>query len=296
MRRILVPLDSSDLSTSILDDALRLAGPDGTLILLYEAKRTMGRAASAYVPELDLGPGKQHLEGLAEGLRSRGASVITLARSTFDVSAAIDEVAGVSDVDMIACATHSRGVIGTLLRGSVAWKVLSQSPVPVLLRHPITHSDWPAGKPEQRRILVPLDGSNLAEKALPLAQELATEWQAPIDLLLVMPEAHSDLSLLAPENYLECIGGTLGGKVKWHILSGNPVDIAAAFVYGAGITDIVMTSHGRTGLSRVFLGSVAYEIIRRVPLPVIVVPALFVRETAQHDDGVWHETATVPTP
>src|SRR5690349_6353666 len=121
MRRILVPLDGTDLGTSILDDAIRLAGPDGTLLLVQEVRRASGRAAAMYDPVFDAEEARLYLNGVAEGLRSRGISVATAARTTFHVAAAIDEAARANEVDMIACATHSRGAIGSLLWGSVAW-------------------------------------------------------------------------------------------------------------------------------------------------------------------------------
>lgn len=284
MRRILVPLDGSDLATTILDDAIRLAGPDGTLILTYEVKRPVGRGASVYVPEIDTEPAKMYLEGVAEGLRARGVSVVTVARSTFHVSAAIDDVARLNNADMIACATHSRGALGSLLWGSVAWKVLSQSPVPMLLRHPSPYGSRPVTAPDRRRILVPLDGSVLAEQALPLAQQLAGDWRAPIDLLLSIPESAGDVNPVAAEEYLERMASGMSGEVRRHVLEGDPVVATAAFARGAGVTDIVMTSHGRTGLSRVFLGSVAHDLIRAVPLPVIVIPALVAEAILQRDE------------
>jgi nucleotide-binding universal stress UspA family protein len=54
-----------------------------------------------------------------------------------------------------------------------------------------------------------------------------------------------------------------------------------------GITDVVMASHGRTGLARVILGSVADELIQRLHLPIIVIPALAAQ--AMHDEQVREE-------
>ena len=91
MRRILVPLDGSDLSTSILDDAIRLAGPGGSLLLIQEVRRVSGRAAAMYDPIFYPEEARQSLNGVAEGLRSRGISVATTVRTTFHVAAAIDD-------------------------------------------------------------------------------------------------------------------------------------------------------------------------------------------------------------
>ncbi|HLJ67602.1 MAG TPA: universal stress protein [Chloroflexota bacterium] len=299
MRRILVALDGSNLSATILDDALRLAGPGGELVLMHAVNRQRGRAAAIYNAELDTEPAREYLEAVAEGLRTRGATVRTQAKLTFNVSAAIDDVARANRVDMIACATHSRGAIGRLVWGSVAWKTLASSPVPVLLRHPVMGAApiFSASPPglnagvrafaathEHRRILVPLDGSQLAERALPLARTLATEWEAPVDLLRVIPDtAHGDPLAIA-QTYLDRISGSFATEVHAHILTGSPEMEIAAFALGAGATDLVMTSHGRSGLDRVFLGSVTHDIVHRLSLPVLIVPALAAAEVEEHVD------------
>jgi nucleotide-binding universal stress UspA family protein len=295
MRTILAPLDGTELSALILDDAVRLAGPGGTLILTQEVGRPRGRAAAVYDSRIDTEAAKEYLEGVAEGLRARGVSVRTVTRSTFRVSSAIEELARINDVDMIACATHSRGAIGTLLWGSVAWQVVSQSPVPVLLRHPVAEGKTTAITPEGRRILVPLDGSPLAEKALPLAQELAEEWQAPIDLVRVIPEALDSASTFPAMEYLTHISSGMPGKVQQHVLIGNPVEALVAFAQGAQVTEVVMSSHGRTGLARVLLGSVAHDIVHRLPVPVIVVPALAAAEVEQPADAGRHKAKVSTT-
>ena len=293
MRRILVPLDGSELSTSILDDAIRLAGPGGTLLLIQEVKRVSGRAAAMYDPVLDTEEARQYLNGIAEGLRSRGIAVVTNVRTTFHVAAAIDEAARANEVDMIACATHSRGAIGSLLWGSVAWKVLTQSPVPVMLRRPAVGDGRVATASGQRRILLPLDGSQLAEKALPLAQELAAEWAAPIDLVLIIPRLQAESDRDSMREYLNRIAKSLSGQVKTHVMIGDPVEELIAFAHGAGTTDVVMCTHGRTGLARVFVGSVASELIHRLAVPVIVLPALAEIRQSQAEEP---EVGATPIP
>lgn len=274
MRRILVPLDGSDLSTSILDDAIRLAGPGGSLLLIQEVRRVSGRAAAMYDPIFDTEEARQYLNGVAEGLRSRGISVATTVRTTFHVAAAIDEAARAHEVAMIACATHSRGSIGSILWGSVAWKVVTQSPVPVVLRHPALSNGRATVTSGPRRILLPLDGSPLAEKAVPLAQELAAEWAAPIDLVLVVPRLRAEAESGPMEEYLTRIAGSVPGRVQPHVMTGDPVEELIAFARGSETTEVVMSTHGRTGLARVFLGSVAYELVHRLSIPVILTPAL----------------------
>jgi nucleotide-binding universal stress UspA family protein len=293
MRRVLVPLDGTDSSTAILDDAVRLAGPDGTLILVQEVKRITGRAAGVYDPVLDTELARQHLAGVAAGLRARGISVTTHTHTTYHVAGAIAEAAREHEADMIACTTHSHGTLGSFLWGSVAWKVLVHSPVPVVLRHPNTGEGARPMPPQHRRVLVPLDRSQLAEKALPLALKLAAEWNAPIDLVVVVPFVREDADAPPVQDYLAHLRESLAGQVQTHVLTGDPVQELIAFVHGADVTDIVMTTHGRTGLSRVLVGSVAYEMIRRSALPVIVVPAL-AEARQENDDHIEAREALTP--
>jgi nucleotide-binding universal stress UspA family protein len=241
---------------------------------------------------------EQYLESVAEGLRAQGMTVSTTTAATFNLPVTIDDIARVYNVDMIACATHSRGTIGALGHGSVAWKVVSDSPVPVLLRHPPEHGEQPA--PDQRQLLVPLDGSSLGEEAVPLAYQLAVEWHAPLILIRVIPDfppdgiSHEEQQQEA-ESYLAGVAAKITVEVERHVLTGYPVESLAGFVQGAPVTDIVMASHGRTGLARMRMGSVTADVIHHVTVPVIVVPA-FAREMEQQKSEHEAEQSAPTTP
>jgi nucleotide-binding universal stress UspA family protein len=141
-----------------------------------------------------------------------------------------------------------------------------------------------------KRIVVPLDGSELAEQALKEATQLSTSLDVPLHLVRVvdtyrtqslpatgMALDYSMLSELAEEEiedaktYLEAQVRTLGGqglKVTGDVLHGP---IARQIVAAADKDDvIVMSSHGRTGIKRWFLGSVAEEVMRHAECPVLL--------------------------
>ena len=99
-------------------------------MLMGVINRPYGRGAGRYGVNADAEILRQYLESVAEGLRTRSVLVTTLAKSTFHVAVAIDEVAAVNEVDMIACTTHSHAGIVSLLWGSLAWRILSQSRFP----------------------------------------------------------------------------------------------------------------------------------------------------------------------
>jgi nucleotide-binding universal stress UspA family protein len=290
--RVLVPLDGTDLAASILPDARRVAGLDGELVLIRDATIHEAVLLGFLEQHLALETARSYLDTVAQTLRAEGVSVHVRPLVMGDAAAAIEEAAKILQVDMIACATHGRGPLGRLWWGSVAWRALVSSPVPVLLRHAETRQD--AGGLEraaETRIMVPLDGSSLAETALPLAQELAAQWHATIWLVHVVPDAwtapvaiYEGPTAPAPsdesdirrdmQRYLQGIARGMDGEVRADIVTGPTVDALAGTVDERSITDIVMASHGRSGLSRVILGSVADALIHRLHLPIVVVPAL----------------------
>jgi nucleotide-binding universal stress UspA family protein len=220
-----------------------------------------------------------------------------------DPAFAIDEAAKIFHADMIACATHGRGMLGRLLWGSVARRALVHSPVPVLLRH-AEDSEAPV-TPEraERRIMVPLDGSPLGEKALPWAQKLATQWQAEIRLVHVVPDQWTMFNAVSPSltddrpnpqdemvTYLRRIAEGLQGKVSARMMSGSVVERLVAAADEWAVTDVVMSSHGRTGLARVILGSVADSLVHRLHCPIVIVPALSV-QTAKVSEQIQEREA-----
>lgn len=280
MRRVLVPLDGSELAEVVLPDARRLAGPEGEVMLVRDAS-----IAPRYQERFNAEASLEYLKEMANDLRAQGVSVETQMLAMGDAALGVDEAATILEADMIAIATHGRNLAQRLLRGGVAWQALAHSSVPVLLRH-VQESEgtvW-ALELEQRHILVPLDGSQLSEEALPLAAQLAGEWQASILLAQVVPKRMATClespavprdnngDVLAARAYLDHIGENLRIPVEVSVLTGSTLDTLVAAVHEQSITDVVMASHGRTGLSRVILGSVADGLIQRLRCPIIVIP------------------------
>jgi nucleotide-binding universal stress UspA family protein len=138
-------------------------------------------------------------------------------------------------------------------------------------------------------ILVPLDGSELAESALPFAAELARRSGAPLELVHVhvpiSPEPiHVEGLPVIDEHmrsrrrdheraYLERMRERLGPDVTASavLLDGPVAASLAAHARARGTWLIVLTTHGRGGLERIWLGSVADELTRVSPVPVLLV-------------------------
>ena len=139
-------------------------------------------------------------------------------------------------------------------------------------------------------ILVPLDGSGFAEEALPRASEIATRLHEPVQLALVhavaamLPETvpggapHLDAHFRVDEQvYLEQLARRLseeaGVAVTTVILDGPVAPTLIDHVRSRNPQLVVMTTHGRGGLSRLFLGSVADRLIRTLHCPLLLVHA-----------------------
>lgn len=291
MRRVLVPLDGTPLAASILPDARRLAGQEGQLILVRDAAASSsGYPVGTTMGPADLEQATEYLEDVAGILEQQGVRVETHTLAIVDPAQAIDAAARIYRADLIVCATHGRGPVGRLVRGSVAWRALVNSSVPVLLRHVDEHPRHASIFAPQHTVMVPLDGSELAEIALPLASELAHECNAPLVLLRVVPTlppivspvstvpqpvaASHEENVHEARSYLAGVAKTLRGPVITRVFTGGVIEQIVRCAGQEQVTDIVLASHGRSGLSRVLLGSVADELIQRLHCPIIVLPAL----------------------
>jgi nucleotide-binding universal stress UspA family protein len=144
-----------------------------------------------------------------------------------------------------------------------------------------------------QQLLVPLDGSELSEAVLPHVEGLALRLAARVHLVRVanlpatvvmgpmdgpVPPGVLEDALQAEideaRQYLTGVAGRLQGRglqVTWEVLEGNPAQaiIAAARQHGCDL--IAMATHGRSGLPRLVLGSVADRVLREAHLPVLLV-------------------------
>jgi len=121
-----------------------------------------------------------------------------------------------------------------------------------------------------QRILVPLDGSELAETVLTHVVPLAQRFAASVTLLQVIAEAEPGTI----EDYLRGAALGLHGQgisVAIEYPEGRPSSVIINRASQLGTDLIAMTSHGRGGLGRAVFGSVADEVLRQAPCPVLLV-------------------------
>ena len=149
------------------------------------------------------------------------------------------------------------------------------------------------------RILVPLDGSELAEKALPLARSISQSTNAAIHLVqavsrlteleagrsggsIQVAELERDAARQLVEarvtrgkEYVGRVAAQLekaGIEVTTAMLEGGAVENIVNYTREHGIDLVVMSTHGYGGFKRLFLGSVTDRVIRSCEVPVLVVP------------------------
>lgn len=293
--RILVPLDGSDLATVSLPFVRALATEATEVVLMRvvpDSAPLLGipDAMSDRVDHI-----LSHNEDVATHYLEGVAAILTNETGQLRIRTevgiphiAILRAAEEEHVDLIVMATRGRGFLGRAMVGSVADRVARTAAVPVLMIHPHEH-DVPARAQEvgnMRRIIVPLDGSDLAHQALPIAERISRVLGIPIHLLRaidlhgewVLGEDEDVESLLEPMR--EDIAEELHREVRRLVEAGIPStfeltvgDVTRVIREAIEPGDfIVMTSHGAGGLRRWLLGSVAEKLIRSAVAPVMLVP------------------------
>jgi nucleotide-binding universal stress UspA family protein len=299
LERLLVPLDGSPTAESILPQVTALARGLGQPVVLL--------MVMPHVDELHLAEGsldaelspiqerrqqyaEQYLDSVHRRLEAEGVRATTVIESGLPAPAIIG-IAEKEQAGAILMATHGRGGARRWVLGSVADKVVRTSPVPVLLNRPREEAT-PAWN-TVRTILVPLDGSALSVGAIPYATFLAERFSAKV--LVIRTVGMEWISGPGPEvgQYASAeVLGLVEGDIRGY-LEARVSDLKAAGIeagsHFAPFSDpateiatlaeqtpdslVVMTTHGRSGWRRALLGSVTDKVIRRAPVPVLVIPA-----------------------
>jgi nucleotide-binding universal stress UspA family protein len=298
--RMLIPLDGSKLAENVLPYARTFARALELRIDLLSVVDSMDFARTAnagHVRDFDplieaaMQEGKRYLEGIA---RSFGGTKVGYAVEHGVADKIIIENGGGDKDTLIAMATRGRSGIHRWLMGSVAEKVLRGAINPLLL----VRGDGEGkseGEATLKSIVVPLDGSKLAESVLPRAVDLAKKlslkivltraYQIPLSAAYAgaeapyIPNQDALLNLIREEagNYLE---------EKVNELQQNGIDkVSSILSVGSGADEIIelarstpdnliaMCTHGRSGVKRWALGSVTEKVVRHSGDPVLVVRA-----------------------
>lgn len=282
----LVPYDGSDQSEYALEVAVN-SFDDDRIVLLHVVEpfadhtEAGGFTSQRYQQQIDAAEGL-----LAEVIDSipDGTSVeteIRYGRPAHEIVAVADELA----VDAIVIGSHGRDGAKRLLLGSIAESVIRRAPVPVTVVR--EQSAAPGRRPE--RIVVPFDGSDESKRALEYAIEQYPEAEKTAVYAVYPPPEVRDTepdSLPAElEDWSEHVDDHIGGildlaseyaeetdqSIETDTAVGEPTDGIIKYANEHDTDLIVIGSHGRDGLKRLVLGSVAETVARRAPTSVTVV-------------------------
>jgi nucleotide-binding universal stress UspA family protein len=301
-RSIMVPLDESVFSEHALPLALSIARRSGAAVHLVQVHIIPGPLYDVTgLPSLDgrmdaeaRERERSYLSGLARHLAATWNLTVTTALldEAKPIADILHQHALASGVELIVMTTHGRGGVSRALLGSVADALVRQASMPVLLVRPHTEAlDLLDLTREQgiKQMLIPLDGSALAEDILEPALDMGRLMHAECSLLrVVTPIAADDAIdalLIDPDEqllahrqaearaYLDQVAERIrdaGLSVQTHVLVGPATETILAYSRQHQVDLIAMATHGRSGLARMFVGSVAEHVVRHAAVPVLL--------------------------
>ncbi len=305
-RRILTPLDGSTLSEGILPYVRALAPAFGARV---ELLRTYQNLAYELAPQDEadsasitaaLEPvavrlhnqAEDYLERVAGSLQELGIATDIAVRSGPAADHIINEANEVEGT-LVAMSTHGRTGLGRWIMGSVTDRVLHTTAAPLLVVHPERGAPSVDSTASIQTLIVPLDGSDLAETMLPVAAEIAKAIGAGVVLAETVgvpsgyyPEEDSGgatgVSILSQmedqaEEYLGMQAASLRAmgveKVRTSVTRGNAAAEIEELARGIPDSMIIACTHGRSGVGRTVLGSVTDRLARHSGHPALIVRA-----------------------
>jgi nucleotide-binding universal stress UspA family protein len=233
---------------------------------------------------------RDYLKSVVARYRDRLGRALTSAVLEGPVAATLARYGHELSADLMVMTTHGRGGIRRAWLGSVADQLIRTSEVPILVVRAHEHDHTPAAKVGE--ILVPLDGSPLAEAVLEPVTALARLWDAEISLVQVVRPITltSDPVLPFPVGYSDEVTRMRREEAQDYIrdvaerLREAGVKASGVAVLGGAVAETLLNlarpervglmataTHGRGGVRRLVLGSVADKLVRAAEVPVLVV-------------------------
>ncbi len=286
LKHLLVPTDFGESSQRAEDLAAELASKFDakvTLLHVWSIPTFPSYAAELHWPteEIEAAARAGVSEALARLKEKHANSEAVLAAGA--AWERIAETATQQDVDMIVIGTHGRRGLPRFLLGSVAEKVVRLSPVPVLT----VGSE--SGVTPIRKILLPVDMGPASDAAIEETAALARAFSAEVTVLHVYeaPIPYPgvpyvpihDLSLALEKSArgaVEVVVQRLAGRVprvSGLVRQGSAWRNINEVAQETGADLVVVGTHGRRGVPRALIGSVAEKVVRTSPVPVLTVHA-----------------------
>jgi nucleotide-binding universal stress UspA family protein len=304
IRSILVPLDGSTFGEHALPLAMSMARRlDASLNLIHIHSLLDATYAELQVFDNTLdqelrNKERQYLHAIQKQVQDRLSVPVTIRNVDGEVATVIREQADSLRANWVVMTTHGRGPMGRFWLGSVTDELIRSLPIPLLLVHPQDHAPDLAQDQVIKHVLIPLDGTPLAEQILEPAITLGKAMKADYTLLRVvtpvypmtMPAEPAIFGSVATDvmervekmhvelkkeacNYLDTVATKLRAedlKVLTRVTVEEQPGVAILDNAKPPIDMIAIETHGRGGLSRLLLGSVADKVVRGSKLPILV--------------------------
>ena len=298
-QKILVPLDGSPLAEGILPHVKVLAKGLGSQVILLHAVEAFPLDYVDGELEPYAARAAEFIHPLAEGYLERITRKLVSAGLEAEMKLvqgrAADEILAYAEgegVGLIAMSTRGRSGPPRSILGSTADRVLRCGEQPVLLVRPPNGGVGRPAAARLSRMVVPLDGSPIAETVLPLLDGLGGALELEIVLIQVVGVettvefggTNYDTRLVPNDvlqrlvgqasEYLADVARELEGKglrARWEVLGGSPANRVIDFARETPDCVVAMTTHGRSGFRRWIMGSVADRVVRQTSEPVLVV-------------------------
>jgi nucleotide-binding universal stress UspA family protein len=286
-KKILVPLDGSDLAELALPYAEELANAfKSEVILLHVSEPSEDHYRhmhQLYVEEV-----AQRMKGRIRKIRP----VLVTGKSAEGIIGYAEK----NDVGLIIMTSHGRSGILSWATGSIASKLLQAATMPVLLVRAVKPKRKAQPKVLLGRILLPLDGSEAGEAAVGYVGELMSRLESEVTLLGVIssgqhirtvggldyisyPPEQMEMFKKEAQEYLDGVyrrlkrrKGTV--KVAINVGAGDVGQEIIKFAEEKGVNLIAISSHGHSGIEKWVFGSIANKVVQASVAPVLVVRAL----------------------
>jgi nucleotide-binding universal stress UspA family protein len=273
--RIMVPLDGSRLAEVVLPYTEELAAKLGSEIILLSVAESM-ESEEYHRHQISIErvveATRQHAERYLDKSQARPIVI----RPVVVVGHPAEQIVGYAekqDIDLIIMSTHGRSGIGLWALGSMANKVVRAIERPVVLIRTRGARPDVREKDIWDRMLVSLDGSTESEAVLPYVTELAARLKAEITLLRALP-VHFHHLYADAEGYLQQVAGDIearGVTVRIEIRVGGAAEEIVRMADQSQADVVAMSTHGRSGLTRWALGSVAEKVLHAGNTPLLLV-------------------------
>jgi nucleotide-binding universal stress UspA family protein len=296
-KMIMVPTDGSGFDREAIRVALRIAERTDAKVLLVRvlengaffamSSADDGASVSDELLHSERDTALSELYALAAECRAMSKAEITVDLHAGPIADVLEGYARRHGADLIVISTHGRSGLARLSLGSVTDKLIRHTTIPVLVVKPSTSYLNPQLTAAFKRIIVPLDGSTLAEQILPRVLSLAKLENAEITLLHVLvPHTYSQKEIVDLNLPWWDKDVSLGRAYLFRIAAGirrNGVVVTTDIVLGANVAQaigdfaskekadlIAIATHGRGGLARMIRGSVADAVMHSSRLSMLV--------------------------